>query len=434
MDTLAISWLFLAVTIVGAGFTVAALVPARRLSFFVVPYFFAGWLAGELAAHHIAWQAVATIVFVSLGALDAWPGRIGLLITVVSWGGLLAAIRRSRSTAEVIDDALNDALGRDYRDTVRPHAEDVVPTAEIARPFKTRRREVERVRHIAYGDAGARHTLDIHKPRVVGERRPVLLQIHGGAWVIGRKDQQGQPLMNHLAARGWVCVAPNYRLSPKVTFPDHLIDVKRALAWVREHIAEHGGDPDFIVVTGGSAGGHLSSLVALTPNRPEYQPGFEDVDTTVAACVPFYGVYDFLERHGARKSMSMQPFLEKLIMKCSPTEERDRWIAASPIDAVNADAPPFFVIHGTHDSLAYIEDARAFVSELRKVSKQAVVYAELPGAQHAFETFHSLRTAHTIRAVSRFLHKVHAAYLADDEIGRSAAAAPQMGASHGRAS
>ena len=96
----------------------------------------------------------------------------------------------------------------------------------------------------------------------------------------------GLPLMYHLAARGWVCVAANYRLSPRATFPDHLIDVKRALAWIKRHGAEYGADPDFVVVTGGSAGGHLAALVALTANDPEYQPGFEDVDTTVQALRP----------------------------------------------------------------------------------------------------------------------------------------------------
>ena len=85
--------------------------------------------------------------------------------------------------------------------------------------------------------------------------------------MIGDKNAAGPPADDHLAARGWVCVATNYRLSPSATFPDHLIDVKRALAWVREHIAEYGGDPDFVVVTGGSAGGHLSALVGAHRER-----------------------------------------------------------------------------------------------------------------------------------------------------------------------
>jgi len=142
--------------------------------------------------------------------------------------------------------------------------------------------------HISYSDAGKRNLLDIyhpHEPREGGF--PVLLQVHGGAWMIGEKEQQAKPLMYHLAERGWLCVAINYRLSPRAAFPAHIIDVKKAIAWIREHIAEYGGNPDFIAITGGSAGGHLSSLAALTPNRPEWQPGFEDVDTPLQSAVPF---------------------------------------------------------------------------------------------------------------------------------------------------
>ena len=92
--------------------------------------------------------------------------------------------------------------------------------------------------------------------------------------------------MQHLAAKGWVCVAINYRLAPRDPFPAQIVDVKKAIAWIRENIAAYGGDPDYIAITGGSAGGHLTALAALTPNDPEWQPGFEDVDTSVQAGDP----------------------------------------------------------------------------------------------------------------------------------------------------
>ena len=100
---------------------------------------------------------------------------------------------------------------------------------------------------------------------------------------MGEKEQQGKPLMYHMAQRGWLCVAINYRLSPKAAFPAHIIDVKKSIAWVKEHIRDYGGNPDFIAITGGSAGGHLSSLAALTPNRADWQPGFEHADTSLQA-------------------------------------------------------------------------------------------------------------------------------------------------------
>ena len=148
---------------------------------------------------------------------------------------------------------------------------------------------------LPYSEAGKRGHLDLYLP--AGEDTikdaPVLLQIHGGAWTIGEKDHQGRPLMNQMAAQGWVCVAINYRLSPRDAWPAHIVDVKRAIAWIKDNIADYGGDPDYIAITGGSAGGHLTALAALTAGDPEFQPGFEDADTSVQAAVPFYGVYDF---------------------------------------------------------------------------------------------------------------------------------------------
>jgi acetyl esterase/lipase len=78
-------------------------------------------------------------------------------------------------------------------------------------------------------------------------------------------------------------VSANYRLRPAARHPDHLVDLKRVIAWVRGHGHEFGADPATLFVSGSSAGGHLAALAALTPNDPAFQPGFEDVDTSVTA-------------------------------------------------------------------------------------------------------------------------------------------------------
>ncbi len=233
---------------------------------------------------------------------------------------------------------------------------------------------------------------------------PVLLQVHGGAWVLGNKEEQGVPLMLHMAARGWVCVAINYRLSPRDPFPAHVIDVKRAIAWVKEHIADYGGDPGYVAVTGGSAGGHLAALAALTPNDPEYQPGFEDADTSVQAAVPYYGVYDMAGSIGTRRSVQLRDrFLAQRVLFADPAKDARAFEQASPILRVHADAPPVFVIHGRRDSLVEVEQARQFVGALRAVATRPVAYAELPGAQHAFDVFPSIRTAAVTHGVEHFL-------------------------------
>ena len=277
-------------------------------------------------------------------------------------------------------------------------------------PFALRDPRVERIRDIRYADDHARHVLDIYRPRGGCARAPVLLQIHGGGWVMGNKHEQALPLIHHLAARGWVVVTPNYRLSPRARFPDPLVDCKRALAWVRRNIAAQGGDPSFIAVTGGSAGGHLAALLALTANDPRLQPGFESADTTVAAAVPFYGVYDFTDRHALKGSgTGMVEWLEKTVMPCPAAADAALWDLASPIMQVRRDAPPFFILHGTHDSLASAAEARLFADRLRSVSQNPVVYAELPGAQHAWDVFRSVRAIESVHAVTRFLEWAHAA-------------------------
>jgi acetyl esterase/lipase len=412
-----IPWAFLVVTVIGALFTFNAYLPQRRTGPLIIPSFFAGWLTSELSAHHFAWQAAATALFMWAGALEAWPGWAGLGITMVSWAGLLALVPLSRRAEPVLEASLAAGLGPDYRDAILPEialrmTEDP-PASRRLNPFQFRHADVRRTRDIPYlPDDDPRHRLDLYSPRAEKPRSaPVLLQIHGGGWTIGNKREQALPLMTHLASRGWICVAANYRLSPKATFPDHLVDIKHAMHWIRENIAGYGGDPDFVVATGGSAGGHLSSMLALTAGDREYQPGFESVDTSVRACVPFYGVYDFSDHYGLQIQAGLDSFIGRVVMKKSKRDHIDAFRRASPMHRIHPGAPPFFVIHGTHDSLASVEEARHFADLLRGVSQQPVAYAEIPGAQHAFEIFHSLRTAHVVRAVDRFLAHVYSGYL-----------------------
>jgi acetyl esterase/lipase len=270
------------------------------------------------------------------------------------------------------------------------------------------------VRNVTFAQYGKKKVrLDVYKPAGAkpGDRRPGVLQIHGGAWVLGDKREQGVPLLNHLAVNGWVGVNANYRLSPRAKFPEHLIDLKKAIEWYREHAEEHGADPNFLCVTGGSAGGHLTALVALTANEPEYQPGFEAVDTTMMAAVPFYGVYDMTNRHGRWHKDTVRRFFGPWVIGKKFEDDPDAFREASPIDRVHVDAPPFFVIHGSHDTLVPVEDARDFAERLRTVSDSPVLYAEMHGAEHAFDVMPSFRTARVIEGVERFLHSVHQQYL-----------------------
>ena len=425
------SWLFLMVSLVGAWFTYNAYRPMWAGGRRATISFFAGWLTTELALHHIAWQALAVAFFVRAGALHGWPGRFGLLITTVSWVGLWRCFQRARAAETVVDHALREGLGARYDDSILPEVRakfsPTIDWKQIILPFPMRHPEVERVRNIVYTrSAGLNLKLDVYRHRSHPTNCPTLLQVHGGAWVIGSKNEQGIPLMLQMASRGWTCVTADYRLSPHATFPDHLIDLKRALLWIREHGAEYGANPDFVVVTGGSAGGHLCALLALTANDPAYQPGFEQVDTRVQGCVAFYGVYDFTNRQGLQPHDGLAQLLERRVMKASLDEARGHYEAASPMSRVHAEAPPFFIIHGDLDTLVPVGEARHFAQLLRQVSQRPVVYAEIPGAQHAFEIFPSPRATFVVHGVERFLAFVYSEYVrshaVSDETGTMAAA------------
>jgi acetyl esterase/lipase len=272
-----------------------------------------------------------------------------------------------------------------------------------------RRRYVDKSSTVQYGPHKRVNRADIWRrsdlPR--DGKAPVLLQVPGGAWVFGMRRPQSYAILSHMADRGWVCVSIDYRVSPRHTWPDHIVDVKRALAWVKQNIADVGGNPNFVVLTGGSAGGHLAALAALTPNDARFQPGFADVDTSVVAAVPVYGRYDWSSTEGAGRA-EFVAFLERFVVKRRQADDPQIFLDASPINRLSSDAPPFFVLHGRDDSLIPVSEARDFVSALREVSTSPVAYAELPGAQHAFDIFGSPRARHSATAIGRFLSWVYA--------------------------
>jgi acetyl esterase/lipase len=397
---------------VGAASTINGYRPFFRRRVGSVFAWLFGLVVSELPLQTIAVEAAA------LAAASHRPSsrlrRFAWLLTAVSWTGLLGLHRVGRNANVPLSAALDAGMGIDRRSTsadiwrAAPSGGATAKSPGLLRMLRIYRHYAHDS-DISYGEHGAKNTLDIwRRPDLdPAGHAPVLLQIPGGAWATGNKRGQAHPLMSHLAELGWVCVSINYRLSPKATWPDHIIDVKHAIAWVRMHIAEYGGDPDFVAITGGSAGGHLSSLAALTAGDPAFQPGFEDVDTRLQAAIPFYGVYDFTRDDPDALNPGMLPFLEKLVMKQTRADHPQCFASASSIAHVTSDSPPFFVLHGRNDSFIPVTQARSFVERLREASTQPVVYAEMPCAQHAFDMFGSARAAHAAVAVEQFLAEIY---------------------------
>jgi acetyl esterase/lipase len=356
--------------------------------------FVAGWLSAEFPPHVVTAHALSGVTPLSIGRV------------ATSW----AAQRADR----VLAAALHDSFGPDYREAVCHPIDDqpaCVSRGGLLQATGHRRRYAAQTSDIAYGPDARDNLLDIWRHPAVkpGDRAPVLVQIPGGAWAVNGKRPQAYPLMGRMAELGWICVSIDYSKSPRKTWPAHIIDVKRALAWVRGNVAEYGGDPDFIAVTGGSAGGHLASLAALTANDERLQPGFEEADTSVQAAAPYYGVYDLTDAEKMHEMML--PFLELFVMRARHADRPELFELASPISHVHHQAPPFFVLHGESDSVIPSVQAQAFCGALRDAGAPTVCYAELPNAHHAFDMFATVRSRLAADAVADFLGVVYGRYL-----------------------
>src|SRR5262245_47765834 len=329
--------------------------------------FWLGYLVNELPFLGFFILVASTALAIAQSDIETWVGWAGLTLAILATPGLVLIVLRALGTGAAVDESLIEA-GLPPRSRRRPAIARIVLW-----PFVVPHPGVERLSNIPYGDAGRANLVDVYRSRSRSTGGPVLIHLHGGAFRIGRKSREGRPLFYRLAREGWVCISANYRL--RVGLLDPLIDVKKVIAWVREQGPAYGADPSVVFVAGSSAGGHLASMAALTANDPALQPGFEDVDTSVTAVVSLYGYYGSV-------GSSAQP--------------------SSPMALDANAAPPFFVIHPERDTLVIAEDARKFAGHLRETSPSPVVYAELPGAQHAFDYFYSIRFEAVIDGIEAF--------------------------------
>lgn len=397
--------LLLAVFSAAAAFN--AIWPTRRTAL-LIPSMLWSWFVIGMLGQHLIIQVALAAVLVWAGALDNPAGWVALGVLALSWIGAGYVIVATRNARSIVDEALQKAG--------IPRTSASVERWRTLLVFPLKGRSVHKTGNVPFRRvAGRTLNLDLYHNGSETQDRPILLYIHGGAWVVGDKREQGLPLIHHLARNGWLCVSANYRLSPGAGWPDHLVDVKAGLAWVKEHAREYGGDASFVAVAGGSAGGHLAAMMALTENDAAYQPGFEEADTSVQVAVPVYGIYDVTNRLGVQHPKFVPLLMEPIVMKAFLEDEPETFAAASPIDRIHAGAPPFVIPQGDKDTLSPVEETRAFVRELEAVSTRRVVYMEFPAAQHVFDIAYSYQSAQMIEGVLSVLEDEHRQYSSQGE-------------------
>ena len=374
-------WLFLLVSLAGTAIVINAARPLRG-PVSLVPSWVLAFLTLDLALFHIGLALALAGGFALLGALGSWPGKFALLLILASSAVLLVlwlpSLRAAFVAERVADELELDDVER-------------IPRNLLYRPIPRVREGISVLRDVPFARRDGRIlAMDVFRGPDRGGKRPGLVFIHGGAWVLGDKREQGLPLCNHLASLGWVCANANYRLSPGATYPDHVDDAKSAVAWLREHAGEYGVDPDFIAIAGNSAGAHIAAMTALTSN-------------SVQAVITFYGVYDLTNRLGVYNPAFVEKLVGPHVLKAFYESEPEKFHAASPMDHAGRASVPWLVMQGDRDSLTPAPEAREFVRRLREHSKHMVGYAEFPGAQHAFDIYYSLRTFAAVELAARFL-------------------------------
>lgn len=273
--------------------------------------------------------------------------------------------------------------------------EDVFPQPEIAFPGDVVAYPQVEISNL---DGFRPVRMDIYAPQDRSKARPAVLWIHGGGWSRGDARTSGAyanwpAVLASLAARGFIVASVDYRLSGEAKFPAQIQDVKAAIRHLRRHAAPLGIDASRLYVWGGSAGGHLAALAAITCGAPEYEPQPSTgrlsrsqinalkgakapaVDDCVQAAALWYGAFDL--EHLPRVNAAG-------LLGCDPDKCRDVARQASPLHRVGQGAPPTLLIHGTKDETVDVSQSEAMAAALRAEGASTELLL-IPDVDHGFE-------------------------------------------------
>ena len=376
----------------------------------------AGWLIGDLLPQWILLNAGILLLFTSLNIFNDSIGWVGLIVHITGWCALILRLWIILNSTQSLDKKMEQQLGNSWNNVTSnfrpPESIQEINWHSWFNPnivFDDPRIEIIFDQEY-YLENGLKLELDIYRPRSSKKNLPGILQIHGGGWISGSK-RQAALLMSHMAAQGWVCFSVFHRLRSEKVFPKNLIDIKRALHWIKKNAVKYEVDPKFVVATGGSAGGHLASLMALTQNRPEFQPGFEKADTSIQGCVSLYGVYEFSEAFNDETLYPAKAKLLKIVCGGTPETKPDIYQQITPENWISKKNPPFLLVQGTTDALISVKEAKKFFHSLQVQNTKNCAILNLPLVEHAFDIFPTLTAQCIVPTIERYLVMLHKNYI-----------------------
>jgi acetyl esterase/lipase len=239
-------------------------------------------------------------------------------------------------------------------------------------------------RDLVYARAGERGLrLDLYLPAVGGAPLPLILLVHGGAWMGGSKAET--PALP-VASRGYAVASVEYRLSPEVVFPAQIQDCKAAVRWLRAHAARYGLDPDRFGAWGTSAGGHLVALLGTSGGVADLEGDGQhrEHSSRVQAVCDWYGPTDFLRMLDAPRDIDTEaPDSPESRLIGGPVRENPEKAArANPITYVTRDAPPFLIMHGDEDRIVPLNQSELLYAALKKAGAEVTLQV-VRGAGHS---------------------------------------------------
>jgi acetyl esterase/lipase len=254
---------------------------------------------------------------------------------------------------------------------------------------------------ISYADLSPAQKLDIYWPEKGDGPFPVIISIHGGAFMGGDKRDVQVTSMLKALKRGYCVVGVNYRMSGEAKFPALIHDIKAAIRWIRANAELHLFDPNKIATWGGSAGGYLSLMAGVASGVSELDDlslGNPDQTCNVQAVVDWFGPTDFLKMdeqlaesglaHGDYEDHNGSNSPESLLLGKKITLIPDLVRSANPETYIHSKVPPFFIQHGSQDDTVPHQQSVNFAAKIREIAGDERVTLELiEGARHADPKF-----------------------------------------------
>jgi acetyl esterase/lipase len=244
--------------------------------------------------------------------------------------------------------------------------------------------KVEITRDVVYAQMGGRElALDLYWHPGADEPEPLVVWIHGGAWMSGNKSWM--PPVLHLLDNGFAMASIDYRLSQEALFPAQIEDCKAAIRWLRTNAARYNLNPDCVGAWGESAGGHLAALLGTAGGVAAWdqQGGNREYSSRVQAVCDWFGPSDLLQMGGMKSGLDHNaPDAPEALLIGGPVQEnKERAKQVNPITYITPETPPFLIMHGEQDDVVPVGQSELLHRALIEAGLDSTLMI-IPGMGH----------------------------------------------------